>query len=74
MGRELITRSPVFRASLGECAAVLSPLGIDLLGAFEAENGFDEPRAAAVGLGSVQARAACRPPSPCWAVRSSPAK
>ncbi len=54
MGRELIAASPVFRASLRACAAVLTPLGIDLLAAFKADNGFDEPRAAAVGLASIQ--------------------
>ena len=54
MGRDLIAASPVFRASLEACAAVLTPLGIDLLGAYEADNGFDEPRTAAVGLASLQ--------------------
>ena len=62
MGRELIASSAVFRASLAACAAVLTPLGIDLLGAFEAENGFDEPRAAAVGLASIQVSSAQAPP------------
>lgn len=56
MGRELIATSEVFRASLKACAAVLTPLGIDLMAAFEADNGFDEPRTAATGLASLQVR------------------
>ena len=57
--------SPAQRSSAPawrRCAAVLTPLGIDLLGAFEAENGFDEPRAAAVGLASIQVSSAQAPP------------
>lgn len=54
MGRELIEQNDTFRESLKICASVLTPLGLDLLAAFEKDDGFSEARLAAVGLASVQ--------------------
>lgn len=54
MGRELIEQNATFRESIKICASVLTPLGLDLLEAFEKEDGFSEARLAAVGLASVQ--------------------
>jgi acyl transferase domain-containing protein len=54
MGRELIEQNATFRESIKICASVLTPMGLDLLEAFEKEDGFSEARLAAVGLASVQ--------------------
>ena len=54
MGRELLQSSATFRSSIDICAKALSPHGIDLLAAYEAEEGFGDARTAAVGLASIQ--------------------
>ena len=54
MGRELLQSSGTFRNSIDICAKALSPYGIDLLAAYEAEEGFGDARTAAVGLASIQ--------------------
>ena len=54
MGRELLQSSATFRNSIDICAKALSPYGIDLLAAYEAEEGFGNARTAAVGLASIQ--------------------
>ena len=54
MGKGLLKTSPAFRLSVHECARVLAPLHVDLLAAYESENGWDEPVLAAVGLASLQ--------------------
>ena len=54
MGRELLQSSATFRNSIDICAKALSPYGIDLLAAYEAEEGFGDARTAAVGLASIQ--------------------
>lgn len=54
MAKELIETNDTFRESLKICASVVSPFGLDLLAAFDAEDGFNEARMAAVGLASVQ--------------------
>jgi hypothetical protein len=54
MGKELLDTNATFRESIKICASVVEPFGLDLLGAFQADNGFGEPRTAAVGLASVQ--------------------
>ncbi len=57
MGRELIHENATFRKSIEICASVLKPLGLDLLAAFEKDDGFSEARMAASGLASVQVTA-----------------
>lgn len=56
MAKELIETNDTFRESLKICASVVSPFGLDLMAAFDAEDGFNEARLAAVGLASVQVR------------------
>lgn len=57
MGRELIEENATFRKSIDICASVLKSLGLDLLAAFEKDDGFSKARMAAVGLASVQVKA-----------------
>ena len=54
MGRELLGASAAFGGAVRACAAALAPLGVDLLGAYKREGGWDEPVMAAVGLASLQ--------------------
>ena len=54
MGRELLETNATFRNSIEICAKALQPYGVDLLAAYESEDGFGEARTAAVGLASIQ--------------------
>ena len=54
MGRELLVTSPAFCRSVQNCARVLEPHGLDLLSAYQAEDGWEDPCMAAVGLTSLQ--------------------
>ena len=56
MGRELLQSNATFRKSIDICAKALTPYGIDLIAAYEAEEGFGDARTAAVGLASIQVR------------------
>jgi hypothetical protein len=63
MGRDLIEQNVTFRENIKSCASALTPLGLDLLEAFEKDDGFSDNRLAAVGLASVQV-----PPRPITAI------
>ena len=54
MGLTLLHGSPTFKASLEACAAVLAPLGLDLLAEYGSDAGWKNPTMAAVGLISMQ--------------------
>ena len=54
MTKEMLEISPVYRAAVEECAAVLRPYGVDLMAEFASTNGFSDPTLAAVGLTAVQ--------------------
>ena len=54
MGLTLINRNATFQASVTACAAVVKPLGIDLMAEFRAERGWKTPLMGAVGLLAVQ--------------------
>jgi fatty acid synthase len=54
MGATLLTSNTTFRDSINACAAVLKPLGIDLLAEFQADKGWKTPLLASVGLIAVQ--------------------
>ena len=54
MGAELLDSSPVFRAAIDACAAVLEPLGVHLHGEFRAADGWKRPKHAMVGLTALQ--------------------
>ncbi|CAK0731645.1 hypothetical protein CVIRNUC_000023 [Coccomyxa viridis] len=54
MGAELLDSSPVFRAAIDACAAVLEPLGVHLHEEFRAADGWKRPKHAMVGLTALQ--------------------
>ena len=54
MGAELLDSSPVFRAAIDDCAAVLEPLGVHLHEEFRAADGWKRPKHAMVGLTALQ--------------------
>ena len=54
MGATLLDGNTTFLKSVSACAAVLKPLGIDLLAEFQAERGWKTPVLASVGLIAVQ--------------------
>lgn len=56
MGRELLETNATFRKSIEICAKALKPYGIDLIAAYESEDGFGDARTAATGLASIQVR------------------
>ena len=59
MGKELLQTNATFRKSIDICAKALKPYGIDLIAAYEAEDGFGDARTAAVGLASIQVHLCC---------------
>ncbi|EIE22203.1 ketoacyl-synt-domain-containing protein [Coccomyxa subellipsoidea C-169] len=54
MAADLIQQNATFRRSIEACAAVIAPLGLDLLEALDREDGFVNNCLASVGLASVQ--------------------
>ena len=54
MGRELLQTNATFRKSIEICAKALEPYNIDLIAAYESEDGFGDARTAATGLASIQ--------------------
>ena len=54
MGAELLDSSPVFRAAIDACAAVLEPLSVHLHEEFRAADGWKRPKHAMVGLTALQ--------------------
>lgn len=54
MALPLLESSPTFKRSILQCAAALQPLGIDLMAEFKAEQGWQAPKLAMVGLVAVQ--------------------
>ena len=54
MGVTLLQSNPIFAKAVATCAAVVKPLGIDLLAEFQAEKGWKTPVLASVGLIAVQ--------------------
>jgi fatty acid synthase, animal type len=54
MALPLLESSPTFKRSILQCAAALQPVGIDLMAEFKAEQGWQAPKLAMVGLVAVQ--------------------
>lgn len=54
MALSLLNSNPTFRKAISACAAVVKPLGIDLIAEFQAEKGWKTPVLASVGLIAVQ--------------------
>ena len=54
MGKELLETNATFRKSIEICAKALKPYNVDLIAAYESEEGFGDARTAAVGLASIQ--------------------
>ena len=54
MTKDMLEFSPVYRAAVEECAAVLRPYAVDLMAEFASTEGFSDPTLAAVGLTAVQ--------------------
>lgn len=54
MGLTLIQSNPIYEKTVRACAAVVEPLGVDLMAEFENPKGWKTPLLGALGLLAVQ--------------------